>query len=429
MISLIQALPMPVRLALLALMGAWLGSFVNWSIYRLAFRQRAISPWGPAPAIDAATSKKSKKNEIAPRSWRDRIPLLGWILLARETPLHGTLFWIRPLLLELSLAIALPLLYHFEIAGSWLPPIGAIGAPSAAQLHATYLAHIVLLLLLTVATFIDFDEKTIPDEITVPGTLLALLLALLLPQSHLPALILSPQGLPIWGNLTFTSTIEWPSWVDGAAGLAIASAVIVGWSIALVPTIWRFSGGLARGCRLYLASLARYSRAMIIAGAMAEVIVVIAWLMGDAAWRAMLTSVVGLAFGGGLIWSVRIVGQIALRKEAMGFGDVTLMAMIGAFLGWQVALLVFFFSPVTAVIVSLTQWIFTGRREIAFGPYLALAAVWVVVRWGLMWEDWARGIFELGWLIPIIVGVCLLLMLGLLMTWRIIEQLLFGRGS
>ena len=40
--------------------------------------------------------------------------------------------------------------------------------------------------LMLVATFIDFDEKTIPDEITIPGTLLGLLFAALWPDSHLP---------------------------------------------------------------------------------------------------------------------------------------------------------------------------------------------------------------------------------------------------
>ena len=46
---------------------------------------------------------------------------------------------------------------------------------------------------------------------------------------------------------------------------------------------------------------------------------------------------VGLLVGGAVIYAVRLLGWILFRKEGMGLGDVTLVAMIGAFLGWQVA--------------------------------------------------------------------------------------------
>ena len=112
----------------------------------------------------------------------------------------------------------------------------------------------------------------------------------------------------------------------------------------------------------------------------------------------------------------------------MGFGDVTLMAMIGAFLGWQACIVIFFLSPFAALFVAVAQWMLTGRRDIAFGPYLCadrrrrdrgLAAVWEVV----------RRHFAAGWLVPAIFAVCLVLMMGLLMLWRIIEQAIFGRNG
>ena len=53
-------------------------------------------------------------------------------------------------------------------------------------------------------------------------------------------------------------------------------------------------------------------------------------------------SAAGLTLGRSGSWSVLVL----LRREAMGFGDVTLMAMIGAFLGWQAAVLTFFLAPV-----------------------------------------------------------------------------------
>jgi prepilin signal peptidase PulO-like enzyme (type II secretory pathway) len=155
--------------------------------------------------------------------------------------------------------------------------------------------------------------------------------------------------------------------------------------------------------------------------------VVATWFWGGDHWKSLLTSLAGLGFAGGLVWGVRIGGYIGLRREAMGFGDVTLMTMIGVALGWQASLLVFFLSPFTAVIIALAQFIFTRRQEIAFGPYLALAAVVVAVGWRVIWEDVARLYFvQLGDVILLMIVSFLLLMTGMLWIWRLIKQLIFA---
>ena len=59
-----------------------------------------------------------------------------------------------------------------------------------------------------------------------------------------------------------------------------------------------------------------------------------------------------------------MVGSLALRREAMGFGDVTLMAMIGAFLGWQAAVLTFFLAPFFGLAHALWKLV-VYRRETA----------------------------------------------------------------
>ncbi len=160
-------------------------------------------------------------------------------------------------------------------------------------------------------------------------------------------------------------------------------------------------------------------------GSCLSVVVVVAWLVGGARWENLLSAIAGMCFGGGLIWLVRIVGGHALRVEAMGFGDVTLMAMIGAFLGWQAAFLIFFLAPFTAVLIAATQRLLTGERQIAFGPYLCLAAVIVIVGWNLIWTQWANLMFSLGWFIPILLTCCLLLMGGLLWSWRHVRDAFF----
>ena len=57
---------------------------------------------------------------------------------------------------------------------------------------------------------------------------------------------------------------------------------------------------------------------------------------------ALVTGVLGLFVGGAFTYSIRQVFTFVFRREAMGMGDVTLMGMIGAYLGWQAAILTFF---------------------------------------------------------------------------------------
>src|SRR4029079_14973737 len=88
------------------------------------------------------------------------------------------------------------------------------------------------------------------------------------------------------------------------------------------------------------------------------------------AWCGLMTSLVGLAGGGGIVWAVRIVGSGALRREAMGFGEVTLMMMVGTFLGWQACLFTFFLSPFAAVLIGVAQLILRRDNVLPFVPYL-----------------------------------------------------------
>jgi hypothetical protein len=77
--------------------------------------------------------------------------------------------------------------------------------------------------------------------------------------------------------------------------------------------------------------------------------------------HALLTALVGMATGGLLVWFFRIVFGWVLAEEANGFGDGTLKAVIGAFLGWQATLIVLFLAPFAAVAIAVGQWLLTGR--------------------------------------------------------------------
>lgn len=107
----------------------------------------------------------------------------------------------------------------------------------------------------------------------------------------------------------------------------------------------------------------------------------------------LLTSLFGLVVGGGSLWLVSKLGSWIFKKDAMGLGDVKLLAAIGAFLGWQAVLFTIMVSSLAGSIVGVILILCKGRHmssRIPFGPYLAFAAtIWVF--WGpLLWQGYVN---------------------------------------
>lgn len=418
MLAWLLTIPLELRCVAVFLLGTIIGGQLNRGIYRLAWDAKAIGPWSKADP------------KAPPRTWLDRVPIVGWFGLRRETPLHGRGFWIRPLLIEFCTGLGLAYLYYWEVTGQLIPPLppALMLGDMAVQdrLHWRFVSHGLLICLMTVATFIDFDEKTIPDWITVPGTLVGLILAALVPQS-LPAILNygPPPLMPIeLGELWLTAPNLWEPRLDAWEGLFSGLFCIWGWCFAMQPKLWTLRRGWTKAFVYLGVSLVRYPLWWItpLIGLLSTPAIVAVWMLGGVAWQGLLTALVGMAFGGGLVWSVRVIGTSALGKEAMGFGDVTLMAMIGAFVGWQGTLVTFFVAPFAALGIALAQFILTRRHEIAFGPYLCAGALYVLLRWPEVW-DGIGPIFQMGLLIPAIVAVCLVLMWGMLKVWGTIKRL------
>jgi leader peptidase (prepilin peptidase)/N-methyltransferase len=102
----------------------------------------------------------------------------------------------------------------------------------------------------------------------------------------------------------------------------------------------------------------------------------------DSPVESLIRSLIGLAFGFGLLWSISFFGRLILKKDAMGFGDVKLMGALGAFLGFESIIFIVFVSSLLGSIIGVSL-ITLGRKEwqsrIPFGPYIALAAlIWVL---------------------------------------------------
>lgn len=91
-----------------------------------------------------------------------------------------------------------------------------------------------------------------------------------------------------------------------------------------------------------------------------------------------LESLLGLLIGGGLLYAIALVYQLLKKREGMGGGDIKLLAMIGAFLGWQSLLYVVFISSLTGSVVGVWAMIRQkqgGLSRLPFGPFLAFGAL------------------------------------------------------
>ncbi|GAB6186303.1 prepilin peptidase [Thermopirellula anaerolimosa] len=438
-------LPFPVRAGLLFVLGAALGAVVNWAVYALAWTPRPFSPW----CIGDGRSARLR---------RDFLPIFGWWFLRRKESTLGRGFWLRPMLVEIVSAAGLPLLYWWEVESRGL--LGEdLALPDAMTLHYVFFKHAILMAFMLTASLIDVDEQIIPDSVTIPGTLIGLTLAAILPTSHLPVgPALSSHSLIVDENrtltgppppfeatfagsvplqagkdatharefLTLSSPFVFPKSLEGqphGRGALVGLFCWWLWIFALLPRRWYGRKGWRKAFVYFWARLfrSRVTGGLLVMGIAGSALILFVWVFGGAAWRSLLSSLVGMAASASLVWLIRIVGSMVLDREAMGFGDVTLMAMLGAFLGWQPGIILFFLSPFAALGVGLLILLLHGRTEIPFGPFLCLAASATVVFWSPLWT-WTLPVFALGPLLILVAAVCVVLFTLLLMTLRLLRE-------
>jgi leader peptidase (prepilin peptidase) / N-methyltransferase len=109
-------------------------------------------------------------------------------------------------------------------------------------------------------------------------------------------------------------------------------------------------------------------------------------------WR---DAVIGAVAGGGSLWLIAAGYQRLRGREGLGFGDVKMLAMIGAFLGWKLMLLTLVFASFTGSFVALL--LMMARRadwqsKLPLGTFLALGAVLASI-WGDAVVTWYLGLY------------------------------------
>lgn len=340
----------------LFVLGSCIGSFLNVCIHRFPAKRRLRDQ------LWALNSHSSGCPRCATAiQWRDNIPLLGWLMLRGRCRSCRLPISMRYPLVELLTAVLFVVVYQCEMPVNFWGGVETAGLSTfdgpqtvvtlhspVLWLHVRYGLHIAMVCCLIVATFIDLELWIIPDGSTVPLMLSAVLVHTIFGQCWI---------VPLWFQ---------------DASIAATLRSVLPESVSWLMFMWDAGPFAAQQPHLH----------------------------------GFLVSTAGLVAGGGIVWLVRIIGAYVLRREAMGFGDVVLMAMIGSVIGWQPVIVVFFAAPVLAIGVAILSLVLRRRDEIPYGPWLSLAALLLLLLWNNVWPM-AERIFDMG---PF------LLLMGLVMT-------------
>ena len=248
-------------------LGLVIGSFLNVCIYRIPQGQSLVLPRSFCPCCNTYLA------------WYDNIPVVSYLLLRGHCRACHAKISLRYPLVELLTGYLCAHLFYVFAQGRGEP-------------LCVFLIYFLLACALIVATFVDLELLIIPNEITLAGIPLALVLSVLCPELH-----------------------------------------------HAPDTLRNFS------------------------------------LVGICRVDALIASALGILTGGGLVFACSIFGKWLFKKDAMGFGDVKLMGMIGGFVGWKLAITVFFVAPFFGIFMAVPALLVKKSRLIPYGPFLSLATI------------------------------------------------------
>jgi leader peptidase (prepilin peptidase) / N-methyltransferase len=339
--------------ACIALAGLLLGSFAGCCIYRLP---REISMWKPARSFCPQCGAQLRSI--------DNIPVISWIVLRGRCSQCGKSISVRYLMVELLTAA---LFVGFAVRVSW-PAI---------------IPELALALVLVIATFVDLEFLLIPDEITFVGIGLGLILSFFVPSLHHVSSGLVSVGLGLAGCLA------------GASILYLVSAggkLFFGRYKILPPSPIRFS----------LEDATTENPRILLDGEPYDWAAHFFRTKDQIKIRATQVTINGekcqnldLRFFHDRLKTVRheipleeireLFGRTShaeFPREAMGLGDVKLIAAIGAFGGWQGVLFTIPIAALLGCLFGVTAILIRHKSlsvRVPFGPFLSAGAIlWVL---------------------------------------------------
>ncbi len=360
-------------------LGACVGSFLNVVIHRLPRGESIVFPGSHCPACGRAIR------------WYDNIPLLSWLVLRGRCRDCKASISPRYLAVEAATAVLVAGLFL------WFYVLDLrSGTGTFLDTWPAYAAHAGLFCALLASSLVDIESWLIPLEVCWVATLLGLVCATADPPGAGLLPRVSPEtgaacvgavaGLALamllvhYGYLqrSFLDAEDRPLLSppedgegDGAASAREAESVGFTSAHGVNPRgeILREVAFLAPAAVLAVAAAVAVSRWQPVREA---------WLSllapGAPAARhlnGLLAALCGYLVGGLWIWGVRIGGTLAFGREAMGLGDVHILAAVGAVCGWIVPSMAFFLAAFLGLAWAVAVFLFRRQRELPYGPWLA----------------------------------------------------------
>ena len=280
--------------------------------------------------------------------------------------------------------------------------------------------HSIFFWFLAAAAWVDIRYRVIPDVITTPGVACGLIALAIFPEILLPVPVITERSfaaatltedfLVAWGPLNMSKAID-----SSVQHLATTITLFVLWWAICTARWTPENKEVSKDLGQKMSQWFSEPRNLVLVLGIA-VLSIVNWL-GGVRLAALESGMIGLAVSAGIVWFTRAGASLALGREAMGMGDVTLMAMVGIWLGWQPAVLIFFLATFIGLVHGLFQLVMHRENELPFGPSLCLAAVLVTLFWQFVW-GWASVLFDDVVQLGTVLGLVVLLTAVTLFLWR-----------
>ena len=312
----------------------------------------------------------------------------------------------------------------WEVICHRLLPGNVVGpSVSSPALFVRALGHILFFWFLAAAAWVDIRYRVIPDVITTPGVLCGLVALVIFPGILLPIPViiersfapatLTADFLVAWGALNNSKAVE-SSISHVGATMAL---FLLWWAVCTAP--WTQKNEYSKAFVPRVIQFFREPRNLTLLFGITVLSFANWW--GGLRLAAAESGMIGLAISAGVVWFTRIGASIALGREAMGMGDVTLMAMVGVWLGWQPAVIIFFLATLIGLGHGIFQLVMHRENELPFGPSLCLAAALVTLFWQPVWA-WASVLFDDVVQLGTVLGLVVVLTAVTLFLWRWLRE-------